>query len=214
MDPKSVGRAMEEALDGKRLLTHPFYRRWEAGDLAASELKSYAEQYRYFEITFPEILRRILGQLPEGDARSFVEQNLADEVGNPSHVDLFETFVDAVNARRSELPSPAMTQLLNSYGAALEQGPASSIGALVAYECQASEVALSKAKGLRDHYGLGPTETVFWDVHAQLDVSHAEWATRALADTASGSAEFQPAIRRVAQAWWEFLDEREELAAA
>ena len=54
-------------LNGKRLLEHPFYRRWEDGALEMSELASYAAQYRRFEAQLPSFLEALSGML-EGEA--------------------------------------------------------------------------------------------------------------------------------------------------
>ena len=48
------------ALDGKRLLDHPFYRRWEAGEVTLGELADYASQYRHFESYLPNFLGELL----------------------------------------------------------------------------------------------------------------------------------------------------------
>ena len=44
---------MVDALTGRYLLSHPFYRRWEEGGLAEGELGAYAEQYRLIERELP-----------------------------------------------------------------------------------------------------------------------------------------------------------------
>ena len=46
----------DDLLRHRRLLAHPFYRRWEAGTLRPGELASYAGQYRHFEATLPVVL--------------------------------------------------------------------------------------------------------------------------------------------------------------
>ena len=45
----TVTALLDQALEGRRLLDHPFYRRWENGELIEGELQHYAEQYRFFE---------------------------------------------------------------------------------------------------------------------------------------------------------------------
>jgi len=207
--------AISRALEGRELLTHPFYRRWEAGELTAPELTSYAEQYRHFEAALPDILRGILSQMPEGDAKSFVADNLADEAGEaglPPHLDLFDGFVDAVGGNKAAAPSPAIANLLQTYKEVSAVGPVEAVSGLLAYETQASEVAKSKGDGLRKHYDFSTANTKFWDVHAELDIEHANWATEALAHITDNTVVVESAAGRVAQAWWEFLDERAELA--
>ncbi len=205
----TVEQAMDEALEGKRLLTHPFYQRWEAGELSQAELTDYAQQYRHFEAALPSILRGILADFPEGDGRAYVEDNLADEAGNPSHLQLFETFLSAVDGEPSAPVSPAMGKLLETYTDVVAEGHVPGLGGLLAYECQAPEVAKTKGVGLRRHYQFTPDQTTFWDVHAELDVEHADWATEALTRITDDTATVESAARRVADAWWAFLDERE-----
>jgi pyrroloquinoline-quinone synthase len=212
MTPTELEEILNNALDGSRLLDHEFYKRWECGHLSRAELTEYASQYRHFEAALPGILRSIIAKMPEGKAREFVEANLADEAGNPSHLELFDTFVEAVDADVDAAPSPAMIALLDSYAEVVNEGIATGLAGLTAYEMQAPGVASSKGEGLRKHYGLDSTGTKFWDVHAELDVEHSEWAIEALSEIAEEPASVASATRRVAQAWYSFLDEREALA--
>lgn len=210
MGTHDLSAALSDVLADRQLLTHPFYRRWEAGELEDGELAAYAAQYRYFEAALPGILEAIAGRLPEGSARDQVEANLADERSVPRpHIDLFDDFAAAVGAPPSA-PSPAVENLLAVYATALSQGPATGLAALAAYETQAADVAASKAAGLRANYGLSEAGTAFWDVHAEADRAHAAWAIDALS-LAIGE-DFAPALRsarQAADAWWTFLDERE-----
>ncbi len=81
MPTDRIHEVLAEAIVGRHLLTHPFYRRWEAGELTPGELAAYAEQYRHIERELPVTLQAIACQLPEGEARRLVEANLADERG-------------------------------------------------------------------------------------------------------------------------------------
>jgi len=57
---ESIVRAVVAAnLEGRWLLDHPFYRRWEAGQLSEAELASYAGQYRHVERALPGVLADI-----------------------------------------------------------------------------------------------------------------------------------------------------------
>lgn len=208
--------AIDRALDGVLLLDHKFYKRWECGHLSPSELTDYASQYRHFEAALPGFLRQIMSSLPEGKARDYVAQNLADEAGeagNASHLELFDGFVDAVDGSRNAKASPAMSAMLDAYAEVATKSPAAALGGLIAYETQSPAVAASKGSGLREHYGLTSEQTAFWDLHAELDVEHSAWALEALSEVAEDLDEVTTATRQIAQSWWAFLDEREALAA-
>lgn len=210
--------AVEGALSGRELLTHPFYRRWESGQLTPGELGDYAVQYRAFEAALPAVLTAVASQLrEEGDVASaaIVERNLADELGRPRpHLELFDRFARAVGADFGAPPGPAAAALVDTYVSLVAEGPGAALAGLAAYETQAAAVAASKADGLRRWYGTPPSGTAFWDVHALMDADHAEWATEVL-DSIGADADFVAAsARRGADAWWALLDEREAAAGS
>ena len=197
------------ALAGRRLLEHPFYLRWQTGQVSVAELAAYAGQYRHFEAAVPGFLTQLVAVLPEGQARDVVAANLADELGDPvAHVELFERFAAAVGAA-PEPPSPATAALVATYDELLGQGPASALAGFFAYEHQAADIAGSKAEGLRRHHGLDGDAVSFWEHHAEVDERHGAWLREALGETVTDGNGAGRAVRRAADAWWSFLDERE-----
>ena len=100
-----IDAVLVEVLRDRRLLAHPFYRRWEAGTLERAELAAYAAQYRHFEAVLPDVLERVVQRVEDPTARGLVQANLDDERGVPApHLELFEGFADAVGAH----PPPPM----------------------------------------------------------------------------------------------------------
>jgi pyrroloquinoline-quinone synthase len=203
---------LDEVLADRRLLTHPFYRRWEAGELAPGELAAYAAQYRHFERALPEVLAQAWAAMPEGEAKDTVRANLDDELGVPApHVELFDSFATSVGAV-DEAPAPATAALVGLYRSAARRGPAALVAALAAYELQSADISRSKADGLRARYGLTEAQTRFWDVHAAMDADHGAWSVDALAAMDADPTAVRAEARAAADAWWAFLDERQEAA--
>jgi pyrroloquinoline-quinone synthase len=202
------------SLANRRLLEHPFYKRWEEGKLTLEDLSEYASQYRHFERALPDILEKTLDNLPEGKAYDLIASNLHEEREVPiPHVELFELFADCLGAEAHD-PSPATAYLLESYDNEIAKGATCSLGAIAAYEFQASDIARSKADGLKHYYGIDGPEAIFWEVHASMDRDHGAWtieAMESLEDADLGS--MAKSIDHIADAWWGFLDEREALAA-
>jgi pyrroloquinoline-quinone synthase len=193
----------------RRLLDHPFYRRWERGEVSMAELAAYAGQYRHFEAYLPGFLTELVAALPAGTARQLVAANLADELGDPiPHAELFERFAAAVGAG-PRAASAATSNLLCTYRELLADGPLAAVAGFVAYESQASDIARTKAEGLRRHHGLDDDAVSFWQHHAHVDGQHAAWTWRALEELGDRPETTAPAVRRAADAWWSFLDERE-----
>jgi len=113
MHTQQIREVLAEAIVGRHLLAHPFYRRWEAGTLEEGELAAYAEQYRHIERELPVTLAAIAAALPEGRARALVEANLADELGTPEpHAQLFESFASAAGAAPAVPATPSTAALL------------------------------------------------------------------------------------------------------
>ncbi len=204
---------LAEAIVGRHLLAHPFYRRWEAGTLSEGELAAYAEQYRHIERELPVTLAAIAAALPEGRARELVEANLADELGSPEpHAKLFESFAEAAGAAPDASATPSTAALLALVRTAAANDPAAALAMVAAYEVQAADIAGSKSDGLRRHYGFGEDGTRFWDVHRTQEVAHAGWSLEALSELEADPDVVQAAATVSADSWWLFLSEREELA--
>jgi pyrroloquinoline quinone (PQQ) biosynthesis protein C len=215
MHTERIRQALADALTDRQLLTHPFYRRWDAGTLAEGELAAYAEQYRLLERALPVTLSSIAAGLPQGHARTLVESNLTDELSAPApHAELFESFAEAAGAASDVEPSRATAALLAAVRRASTVDPLAALAMVAAYEVQAADIAASKAQGLRRHYGMDARGTQFWDVHRSQEVAHADWSIEALASLEADPAGVRAAARVAADAWWDFLSEREELAPA
>ncbi len=208
--------ALTDALEGRALLTHPFYQRWEAGELAAGELAAYAVNYRLFEEALPVVLAAVVDRLVEAGhqtAADEVAKNLADETGRPEpHLALFDRFARALEGPDPGTAGPAAAALVGTYLALADEGALSALAGLAAYETQASAVAATKADGLRRWYGLDDEAVAFWDVHAAMDADHGQWAVDALCLLGADPDDVGRAARRAADAWWSFLDEREAAA--
>jgi len=209
-----LAAAVAEGTEGRLLLTHPFYRRWEAGELEPQELAEYAVHYRAFEAVLPAVLSAVADRLAADGADAaadLVNRNLADELGSPRpHLELFDDFAAALPDRPgATTPGPAAVDLAATYRRLADQSPVAAIAGLAAYETQAAAIATTKGDGLRRWYGLDADGTAFWDVHATMDADHGDWAVEALGLLDADPAEVADASRCAADAWWALLDERE-----
>jgi len=204
--------AVESALSGRRLLSHPYYERWSRGELSIEDLREYAGQYRHVEAALPSWLVTIRDSTTNEVVRGSVQRNLDDEAGGTvTHVQLFDGFVRALGAP-SRPPTGSTVDLLESNGRLSASSTSAGLAALLAYEVQSPEISASKAAGLRAHYGLGDAAVAFWDTHADVDGDHAAWTVDALEEAGASPEEVRVAARQAADAWWGFLDEREAVS--
>lgn len=210
MSPADLATLISETIGSRRLLAHPFYRRWEEGGLRKDDLAGYAEQYRHIEAALPGVLSTIATSLPNGRARKLTEDNLADELGRPApHLELFDAFAAAVGAQPGAGQGPATHALVELQITAARHAPEAGLAVLAAYESQAAEVAASKAEGLRRHYEIKDEGARFWDVHASMEATHASWSFDVLSEIVDDPGPICAAAESAAAAWWDFLDERE-----
>src|ERR1700684_4310685 len=204
---------LAEAIVGRHLLSHPFYRRWEAGTLAEGELAAYAEQYRHIERELPVTLAGTCDAVPPGHARELVEANLADELGSPEpHVELFETFAASSGAAPDAPATPSTAALLAVVRTTASNDPVAALAMVGADGARAANCAAAKGDGRRRHYGFDDEGTRFWDVHRTQEVDHAGWSIEALTALDANLDVVQAAPTVSADSWWLFLSERDELA--
>jgi len=195
----------------RHLLTHPFYERWQKGKVSLETLREYTKQYYHYEKALPSFLSSALEHLPEGSARTAVAEVLADESGHPKpHTELWLDFAAGLGVSEAEVkaaePAPRTTNLVETYRSLCLRGAEEALGALYAYESQIPEVAKAKGAGLREFYELNDAKALkFFDLHATMDVHHAEAIRSGFVDS-----EFSRESAHLAlDAWWSMLDQFE-----
>ena len=200
---------IDDMIAKRHLTTHPFYKKWQSGEVSLETLRDYAKQYYAYEAALPRFLRNSLEHLDGGPARRAVEENILDETGNPKpHSDLWMQFAEALGLSRKEVRSaattPATARLVDTYETLSKQGSAESLGALYAYESQFAEVAKTKADGLRTFYGINdPQALEFFDWHSENDDEHGDALKTGLDDGPANRA----AVEEALDAWWGMLDQ-------
>lgn len=208
--------AIETIIKERHLLNHPFYQRWQKGKVPIEVLEEYAKQYYAYELALPSFLENALTHLSDGPARNAVAENLADELGNPEpHAELWIRFAESLGLSRDEVrtavPLPRTRNLVATYDSLCSRGPEEALGALYAYESQFSEVARTKADGLRRFYGVEDDKALeFFDWHSQLDEEHAAALRSALVETDLS----REAVHLSIEAWWGMLDQFEAMCEA
>jgi pyrroloquinoline-quinone synthase len=145
------------------VLRHPFYTRWNAGELTREELAFYAGEYRHLVLALAETARR-----------SSAVDHAAEEA---AHVELWDGFADALGADTDRAPRAESADCARSWTAEGLEGLA------VLYAVESAQPAISQTKldGLLRHYGFAEGDgTRYFAVHATLDDDHAAQARAAL----------------------------------
>lgn len=209
MDAGELKQLLEDATRKSRLLDHPFYQAWAEGTLSLEDLSFYSDEYRHQVEAFPGYLESLAARLPEGHARKIVLDNLRDEVEG-DHLGLWLEFSRGVGAGCSEArlvdALDETQQCVAAFnGAAAQESPAFALGMLYAYESQTPEVAATKVKGLREHYGLDGRPLEYFELHAHLDVEHSDELVRALTSQDPSIEDAAAGAKAGAEAVWGLL---------
>jgi len=208
-------RCLDELVQSRSILAHPFYRAWQRGELTRAQLATYATVYYPHVAAFPGYLESAIGGAKDPVIQAELADNLADELGSPApHSELWLDFAEEVGADRYSVASAAAsrstTETVETFSAMAGGDTVGAVAALYAYESQQPRVAREKIAGLREHYGVtNPRALAYFEVHADADVRHSEGERealrRCLADGASGERVLESAGRAL-DAYWGLLD--------
>ena len=206
-----VSKRLDQATADRRLLDHPFYQAWAAGELSVDDLRHYSTQYWRQVESFPTYLSSLANRLPEGPSE-IVKSNLRDEVED-DHAGLWLKFAEAVRAQADEVRGsevqPETKGCVDSFLSAEKRSPEFALGMIYGYESQTPGVAETKISGLREHYGIDGEGVDYFALHGELDVEHTAELAEAISLTVTdeaGMAEAEAGAAAGAAAIWMLLD--------
>jgi len=206
---------LQERIDAKSLLTHPFYQAWQAGELSLEDLKDYAGQYYFFEANFPRYLSAIHSNCPDREVRQSILDNLWDEEhGELNHRAMWLNFCAGLGLNTAEVEftevQPKTQAMLDAYATLCNEGTfQEGLAAMYAYEAQVPQVATEESRGLKEFYGITDQPSLqFFEVHGILDIEHSEKEAQCIASQTSRNEEagVEAALQTALDVWWGFLD--------
>ena len=190
---------IDEARERWNVLRHPFYTRWERGELTRDELGFYAGEYRHAVVALAETAAAA------GDAEHAREE--------AEHVALWDAFAAELDAPLDRDATPETAACARAWSR-----PDRLEALAVLYAVEASQPAISETKlrGLVEHYGFrSDTDgTEYFALHAERDKEHARAARAALADAEpADAARLAKVAEDALRANWVLLDGVERAAA-
>lgn len=190
---------LEAVADRWNVLRHPFYRRWECGELTRDELAYYAGEYRHAVVALA------------GLARTASDEGHAAE--EAAHVDLWDDFARSLDADLERAPRAETMTCVDAWSGSGIEG----VAALFAIESAQPEISKTKLEGLTRWYGFDAQTkgTRYFELHSERDHEHAELSRRVLERAAPADADrIVEAAERALQANWALLDGVERFAGS
>jgi len=182
---------LDAVADRWNVLRHPFYERWECGELTRPELAYYAGEYRHAVTALA------------GLAASASDAGHAAE--EAAHVAIWDDFAAALDAELDREPRAETRACADAWSGAGVEGAA----ALFAIESAQPEVSRTKLQGLTRWYGFEPHSrgTRYFELHAERDHEHAELSRRVLERARPEDEDaVVAAAERALRGNWELLD--------
>jgi pyrroloquinoline-quinone synthase len=188
----NVIERIDEARARWNVLDHPFYLRWERGELSRDELAFYAGEYRH------AVVALAAAAASGGDAEHAAEEK--------AHIGLWDEFAVSLDAPLDRTPRAETTDC----AAAWRRDDALEARAvLYAVESGQPDISRTKLEGLIEHYGFSPESpgTSYFELHAERDTEHAAASRRVLAETPPEDADrLAGAATSALEGNWRLLD--------
>ena len=167
---------IDQIIEERSLLGHPFYQTWSEGKLTRDALAGYAKEYFQLVKAVPKFMNPLLENAPE----SMYDELDYNQTEETNHINLWIKFANELGISYNELTNYAGTEKTNKSVATLhslmtsfENGSA----AMYAFEKEIPKISQIKLEGLAEFYGLTSEDvTKYFKVHMEADIRHtASW---------------------------------------
>ncbi len=169
----SLIKRIDEMIEERSLLKHPFYEMWSDGKLTIESLAGYSKEYFQLVKAVPSFMTPIISKAPEAIIPKLIE-NQQEEA---DHVQPWIKFATNLGISEEELIEYSglektkkavsdLSDLMNSY----EGGSC----AMYAFEKEIPKISQTKLDGLSKFYGISNEDaTEYFKLHTEADIRHA-----------------------------------------
>jgi len=172
----NIIKKIDEMIETRSLLKHPFYQMWSDGKLSQDTLAGYSKEYFQLVKAVPSFMTPVIEKAPD----SVISELIANQQEESDHVQLWIDFAVELGVSEDELTSYTgltktckavsdLNELMNTY-----EGGAC---AMYAFEKEIPKISQTKLDGLAEFYGITSDEaTEYFKLHTEADIRHtASW---------------------------------------
>lgn len=209
-------RLLENDMEKKSMLSHPFYRMWSDGRLPRSALNEYAKQYYHITDNFPRFVASVYKNCSDAKIRRKILDNLTEEeAGNNTrpHAILWLQFCRALGIKSKDVIKSKKlgktNDLLRDFERLTANDFLGGVACLLAYEMQLPDISRAKRDGLKKHYNIKSKAGLeFFDVHMEADIRHSKvWKDILVRHAAESKVQkIMKSFNESLSAQWRFLD--------
>jgi len=172
----NIIKKIDEMIEERSLLKHPFYQMWSDGKLSQESLAGYSKEYFQLVKAVPFFMTPIIEKAPD----SVISELITNQQEESDHVKLWIDFAGELGVSEDELISYTgltktrkavsdLNELMNTY-----EGGAC---AMYAFEKEIPKISQTKLDGLAEFYGMTSDQaTEYFKLHTEADIRHtASW---------------------------------------
>ena len=169
----NIIQKIDEMIEERSLLKHPFYQMWSDGKLTQESLAGYSKEYFQLVKAVPSFMTPIIEKSP-GSVVSELVDNQQEE---SDHIKSWISFAGELGISEEELTSYAGTAKTQKAVSDLNQLMDTFDGgacAMYAFEKEIPKISQTKLDGLAEFYGMTSNEaTEYFKLHTEADIRHA-----------------------------------------
>ena len=171
-------KRIDEMIEERSLLKHPFYQMWSDGKLTLDSLSGYSKEYFQLVKAVPSFMTPIIEKAPN----SVISELIDNQQEESDHIKSWIRFAGELGVSEYELiryeglektrkSVSELSELMNTY-----EGGAC---AMYAFEKEIPKISQTKLDGLAEFYGISNDEaTEYFKLHTEADIRHAaSWRT-------------------------------------
>ncbi|MCJ8305953.1 MAG: iron-containing redox enzyme family protein [Nitrosopumilus sp.] len=172
----NIIKKIDDMIEERSLLKHPFYQMWSDGKLTQESLAGYSKEYFQLVKAVPLFITPIIEKAQD----TVVSELISNQQEESDHIKPWINFAGELGISEDELISYSGTsktreavsdlnELMNTY-----EGGAC---AMYAFEKEIPKISQTKLDGLKEFYGLTNDEaTEYFKLHTEADIRHtASW---------------------------------------
>ena len=169
----NVIKRIDEMIEERSLLKHPFYQMWSDGKLTQESLAGYSKEYFQLVKAVPTFMAPIIDKAPD----SVLGELLENQQEESDHIKPWINFAGELGVSEDELTHYTgltktrqavsdLNELMNTF-----DGGAC---AMYAFEKEIPKISQTKLDGLAEFYGMTTDNaTEYFKLHTEADIRHA-----------------------------------------
>jgi pyrroloquinoline-quinone synthase len=169
----NITEKIDEMIEERSLLKHPFYQAWSDGKLTKESLAGYSKEYFQLVKEVPSFMAPIIQKAPESVLKELVENQQEES----DHIKPWIAFAGELGISEDELLSysglPKTRQAVSDLNDLMDTFEGGAC-AMYAFEKEIPKISQTKLDGLAEFYGMTSDEaTEYFKLHTEADIRHA-----------------------------------------